>query len=433
MMGWRDGTECGAREPGDGSRETGGGLRVPGGSPAALLLSGHPTDGSLPVSTAPSGTARSVPRFPSPVPCRPSPAARRPSPTAATRNVVVLGAGGFVGAELLRLVVCHPHLELVAAESATHAGRPVGDVLPHLAPWTDVCFTAPEAFDCDRFADGAWTVLAALPHGTSMQRVPVLLDRSGDHDVQVVDLSGDFRLRDAQAYAAAYGRPHQAAERLGELVYGLPELNRNEIAAARAVANPGCFATAAALALLPAAHSPWSARSISVTGITGSSGAGVEPRATTHHPLRAHEVQAYRPLDHQHVPEMLQTWTDAGGDNAIPFSFVPHRSPLVRGIAVTAQLVVEAPVSTGEAEEVYQGSYGDEPFVRLLDAPPSLRQVCGSNRCDLHVTARDRVVVVCAAIDNLVKGAAGQAIQNVNVMNGWNETAGLLLPAPQPV
>jgi N-acetyl-gamma-glutamyl-phosphate reductase len=349
------------------------------------------------------------------------------------RQVVVLGAGGFAGAELLRLVVCHPHLELVVAESGTHAGRPVGEVLPHLAPWTGVGFTAPGTLDQDRLGDGAWTVLAALPHGTSMQRLPSLLELAAGHDVQVVDLSGDFRLRDAGSYAAAYGRPHQAVQHLGELVYGLPELGREQIAAARAVANPGCFATAVSLALLPAAGAPWEVESVAVTGITGSSGAGVEPRASTHHPLRAGEVQAYRLLDHQHVPEMLQAWAVAGGDPAVPFSFVPHRGPQVRGIAVTAQLVLSEAASAEEVREVYCAAYGDEPFVRVLDGPPSLRQVCGSNRCDLHVAARDRMVVVCAVIDNLVKGAAGQAIQNVNLMSRWPETAGLLMPAPQPV
>jgi len=349
------------------------------------------------------------------------------------RSVAVLGAGGFVGAELLRLVVTHPRLELAAALSASHAGRGVGEVHPHLAPWTGVAFSDPAAFAWDRLADGAWTVLAALGHGDSAATLSPLLDRFAAWDVQVVDLSGDFRLGDADAYERYYRRPHPAPERLGQAVYGLPELSRGLLQGARLVASAGCFATAAILSIAPAAAAGWGLDSIAIAGMTGSSGAGAAPGPATHHPRRAGNVEAYRPLDHQHLPEITAAFAAAGGDSGIRIGFVPHRVPMVRGIYVTAVLAGSSPVDEEHAVDRYRAFYRDAPFVRLLDRPPAVVEVWGSNRCDLKVTARGGLVAVSAAIDNLVKGAAGQAIQNVNLVNGWAETEGLLHPAPWPV
>jgi len=350
-----------------------------------------------------------------------------------TRRAVVLGAGGYVGAELLRLVATHPCLELAAALSTTHAGRSVGEVHPQLEPWTDLAFEHPGAFSWDVLVSGSWTVLAALGQGESAASLPGLLDRVADWDVQVLDLSGDFRLADASEYERFYGRPHPAPERLGQAVYGLPEVLRDRIAGARWVANPGCFATAAALALAPAAGAGWPLSTVAITGMTGSSGAGAEPRPSTHHPRRASNLEAYRMLDHQHVPEIRAAWQAAGGASSVQIGFVPHRAPVVRGIYVTALLFASQPVGVDQAVRRYQAYFGDAPFVRQIDRPPALAEVWGSNRCDLHVTARDGVVAVSAALDNLVKGAAGQAIQNVNLMNHWEETLGLRHPAPAPV
>jgi N-acetyl-gamma-glutamyl-phosphate reductase len=349
------------------------------------------------------------------------------------RRVVVLGAGGFVGAELLRLVVTHPRLELAAALSASHAGRAVGEVLPHLAPWTEVRFSEATTFPWDRLADGAWTVLAALGHGDSAATLSPLLDRVAPWDVQVVDLSGDFRLRDAATYELSYGRPHPAPERLGSAVYGLPELTRALLPGARFVASAGCFATAAILSIAPAAGASWGLDSIAIAGMTGSSGAGAAPGPATHHPRRAGNVEAYRPLDHQHLPEIAAAFAAAGGKPGVRIGFVPHRAPMVRGIYVTAVLTGSAPVDGERAVERYRVFYRDAPFVRVLDRPPAVVEVWGSNRCDLQVTARDGLVAVSAAVDNLVKGAAGQAIQNLNLVNSWPETEGLLHPAPWPV
>ncbi len=349
------------------------------------------------------------------------------------REVAILGAGGYVGGELLRLVLTHPHLRLAAALSDSHAGRPIGEVHPGLAPHTDLVFTSAASWPSQGLRDGAWTVLAALDHGVSLERLPALLDRVAGADLQMVDMSGDFRLRDPAAYERFYGRPHTAVDRLEEFVYGLPELNREAIRSARRVANPGCFATAVSLALLPAAAAGWPLRGVAVDGMTGSSGAGVGPRPTTHHPRRANNLQAYRPLGHQHLPEIRQSWAAAGGDDAIDISFVPHMAPMVRGIVVSAHILLVRPVGEAEVRERYDAFYADAPFVRMTPDPPGVVDVWGSNRCDLCVTARGAVVSVCGAIDNLVKGAAGQALQNINLMNGWEETAGLLTPMPTPL
>ena len=351
----------------------------------------------------------------------------------AGRRVAVLGAGGFVGGELLRLVALHPRLELEIAASASLAGRPVGEVLPGLAPFTEAVFSDPAELDPAQLADGPWALLTALPHGEAMVRLAALLAALGDADLQVVDLGADFRLADGATWEATYGSPHAAPALLAEFVYGLPELNRTKIAAARRVANPGCFATAAALALLPFAAGPWTVQSAAVTAMTGSSGAGIAARHTTHHPLRASNLQAYSPLAHRHQPEIAQSWRAAGGDPTVPLGFVPHMAPLVRGIALCAQLTVAETVSGEAAAGRLADFYADAPFVRVLRQPPGVREVWGSNRCELAATAAGRLIAVTAVLDNLVKGAAGQALQNLNLMNRWPETEGLLLPPPTPV
>jgi N-acetyl-gamma-glutamyl-phosphate reductase len=349
------------------------------------------------------------------------------------RNAAVLGAGGFVGAELLRLIVTHPHLELAAAVSDSHAGESIGVKLPQLAGLTGLRFQAFSDWSSADLQEGPWTVFAALGHGTSMERLPILLDEVDGHDVQLVDMSGDFRLRNPEEYRRYYGQEHVAADRLPSFVYGLPELHREEIARATRIANPGCFATTSILSLAPAAAAGWPVRFAAVAGMTGSSGAGVQLRPTTHHPRRANNIEAYQTLDHQHLPEITQAWREIGGDDATTISFVPHRTPLVRGIVVSAHLFLDHPVDPAEVVDRYQDFYSDAPSVRLLSRPPAAVEVWGSNRCDLHVTVSDRTIVVSAALDNLVKGAAGQAVQNANLMNGWDETTGLLTPMPAPV
>ena len=345
----------------------------------------------------------------------------------------VWGAGGFVGGELLRLVTGHPKLELAGALSATHAGKPVGEVHPSLAGWTDLAFSAPADWDWSVLKDGRWAVFAALAHAETMVAMPPLMERYADADVRWIDLSGDFRLQSPAEYATYYGRKHASPGLLGRFVYGLPELNRERIKGARFVSNPGCFATGAQLAVLPAAAAKVGIAAVAIDGKTGSSGAGVTPRDTTHHPNRANNFRAYKVLAHQHTPEICQGWQGAGGSASVDISFAPQMAPMVRGIFTTAHIFLKEEAEAGVVRGWYEKYYHGHPFVRLVDDSPAVADVWGTNRCDVSVTVQGRRVVVCTAIDNLVKGAGGQAVQNANLMFGWPETTGLTTPAPFPV
>ena len=345
----------------------------------------------------------------------------------------IWGAGGFVGGDLLRLVSGHPNFELAGALSATHAGKPIGEVHPSLAGWTDLSFSAPNDWDWSVLKDGRWTVFAALAHAETMLALPPLLERFDDADVRWVDLSGDFRLKSGADYAKYYGRAHAAPGLLHRFVYGLPELNRDRIKGVRYVANPGCFATGAQLAILPVGAAKVAITAMAIDGKTGSSGAGVTPRDTTHHPNRANNFRAYKVLEHQHTPEILRGFQAAGGSESVEVSFAPQMAPMVRGIFTTAHIFLKEETSRDAVLGWYERFYDGHPFVRLVDDSPAVADVWGTNRCDLSVTVQGRRVVVCTAIDNLVKGAGGQAVQIANLMLSWPETTGLTTPAPFPV
>ncbi len=352
-----------------------------------------------------------------------------PSP----EKAVILGAGGFVGRELLRLLVLHPRFEVAAALSESQAGKSIGEVYPELQGLIEASFASSELFEWSRLSEGQWTLFSALGHGRTMQVLPSVLDQIGGSAIRVIDLSGDFRLQRPQTYQRYYGAEHLHPEWLERFVYGLPEFHREGIRATRFVANPGCFATAAQLALLPLAGFEQAPLFVAVDGKTGSSGAGIQPRPTTHHPLRANNFRAYKPLDHQHLPEIEQGWRQEGGSSQTEISFVPQMTPLVRGIFITAHAFFSEPVAAAGLAERFREIYAGEPFVRLVAESPSSTEVWGTNRCDLSVHARGKRVLICAAIDNLIKGASGQAIQNANLMAGWPETLGLQIPPPRPV
>lgn len=349
------------------------------------------------------------------------------------RKALVWGAGGFVGGELLRLLVGHPYFLLIAALSETYAGRCIGDVYPALKPWTNALFSSPNSFDWDLLTSGSWTVFSTQPHGDTMKTLPTVIEKLSKADVNFVDLSGDFRLNDIKMYEKYYGREHVAKGYLNKFVYGLPELNRSAIETACYISNPGCFATGAQLAIIPAAASGAEIHFVAVDGKTGSSGAGAKPRETTHHPNRMNNFRAYMQLKHQHIPEIVGGWNGAGGSPDTEIAFVPQMAPMVRGIFTTAYIFSEKPFAKEEVIGWYEKYYSSAPFVKIVDDSPSVAEVWGSNRCDLSVLCEGRKIVVCTAIDNLVKGAAGQAIQNANIMNGWDETSGLLVPAPAPI
>jgi N-acetyl-gamma-glutamyl-phosphate reductase len=344
-------------------------------------------------------------------------------------RVGIFGGSGYGGAELLRILLFHPSAEVALVTANEHAGKAVGEVHRNLHGLTDLRFVkAPEDFEGLGELD---CVFLALPHGQALEIAPRL-----PAGVKVVDLSGDFRLRDAEEFREHYGREHTAAELQREFVYGLTEFNREEIKRARLVSNPGCFATATLLGLGPLAASGALRGRVVVDAKTGSSGSGAKPAANTHHPQRANSFYAYKPFTHQHVPEIEQALRAVGaeGDWSSELVFMTHSLPVSRGIfaSIYAELEEGASMTGEDLAAVYRDFYSDAFFVRLVPGSPDINWVKTTNFCDLGFAARGRQVAVFSAIDNLVKGAAGQAVQNMNLMFGLEEKAGLMLVGGNP-
>ena len=345
-----------------------------------------------------------------------------------TLRAAIVGASGYAGGELLRLLLGHPEAEPVSVVSRSQAGQPVAAVHTHLARLTDLVFL--EAIpENDPEPD---VVFLAGAHGFAMEAAPPLLDRG----IPVVDLSADFRLKDRSSFERHYGTAPPAFARQGEFVYGLPELFRERIRGSRAVASPGCFATAAILAMAPLWKSALVAPDIpvSVFSVTGSSGAGVMPSPTTHHPRRAGAFFAYGIDGHRHLPEIEESLSSVGAPAAGRLVFQTHSAPLVRGIFTTAIVPLTRPVETAELRGLYEDAYGKEFFIRLVDGSPDVGAVRGTNFADVGVAGGGGVQVarVFTALDNLVKGAAGQAIQAMNIMFDLPETSGLKLTGVFP-
>lgn len=327
---------------------------------------------------------------------------------------------------MLRLALGHPHLEVVQATSERHAGQPVAAVHPNLRQVTRLRFTS-----LDALAD-ADVIVAALPHGEAAGRMDAFAERAPC----IVDLSSDFRLRDAESYRRAYGREHPRPDLLGSFVPAIPELTRERLTGATRIAGAGCLATAAILALQPLAASGLPARGdLIVDARVGSSAAGARPGPGGHHPDRAGAIRTYAPTGHRHAFEVAQ---------ALPGAFRVHLTATaverVRGVQLTAHLFVQDGTSEADVQAAYREAYADAPFVRLVRARkgvyrmPDPRILDGSNWCDLGFELdRDtgRLVVV-AALDNLVKGTAGHALQSLNLARGWEEAAGLSFPGLHP-
>jgi len=324
-------------------------------------------------------------------------------------DVAILGASGFVGVELLRLCAGHPELRAARLFGDSQAGQPVGALYPHLAPaYPRACFEqySPAA------VEGTALVFAALPHGESQRVAPQILDR----DRRFVDLGADFRLRDAADYERWYGESHRAPDLIGRFVYGIPELHRDAIAAAQAVAAAGCYPTAAILALKPLLGLIDPA-TINVSAASGVSGAGKALKDSSHFNTVDENFAAYGLLNHRHTAEMEM---ELGGT----LLFTPHLAPMNRGILATCTALAKGPC---DPLETLAEAYENEPFVCVSERPPSTKWTLGSNA--VHLTARydartGRVLAI-AALDNLVKGAAGQMIQCANLMLGLDEEAGL--------
>lgn len=343
-------------------------------------------------------------------------------------RVAVIGASGYGGAELVRLLALHPRAELVlATASGERAGVRLSDLFPSLR---GICDIVCEEFDAKSIAKRADFAFIALGHGKAMTIAPQLLERG----LKVCDLGGDFRLHDAEVYEHWYGMAHTAKRVLENAVYGLPEWQRDKIQKANLVANPGCYPTSANLALAPfLACNALETTSLIVDAASGSSGAGRSSFGLgLHHPELANDFKAYKVATHQHTPEIEQMLhrTSAEG-SAVHVTFTAHLLPIARGILATCYATLREPLTTADALRVLENSYQDEPFVRVypLGSLPQIKYVVGSNFCDIGVVVDERTnrLIVISAIDNLVKGAAGQAIQNMNLMSGFDETDGLKL------
>jgi N-acetyl-gamma-glutamyl-phosphate reductase len=343
-------------------------------------------------------------------------------------KVAVVGAAGYAGIEAVRLVLGHPRLDLTLATSAADAGKPISAVYPALAGATDISFVEPSV---GTIAEAADVALLAVPHTASVELTVPLLDAG----VTVIDLSADFRFIDAAVYEKWYGVAHAAPELLSEAVYGLPELDRARLPAATLVACPGCYPTATALAAAPVLEAGVAATSrIVVDAKSGVSGAGRSLSTASHYVAANESVRAYSAGgQHRHTPEIEQvlTWV-AGRDMAAVFT--PHLVPMSRGLLSTVYLDVPSEFTTEDAVALYKERYQSEPFVYVHDIGqmPSTSEVSGSNRAVIGVAvdARTNTLVSTCAIDNLVKGAAGQAVQCLNAVLGFPETEGFERPVP---
>ncbi len=338
-------------------------------------------------------------------------------------KVALLGASGFAGAELLRRLLRHPAAEVLRVVAKDHVGEGVAAAHPNLEGATALVFQDLPATEAIAGAD---VVVMGLPVGASLE-VVAAAEQTG---ARLIDMSGAFRVPDASAFQRYYGSPHPRPELLGRFVYGLPELNREKLRGAHWVASPGCFATAIELALLPLAEAGLLQGMVEVVGITGSSGAGAVATATTHHPVRANNLRTYKPLEHPHTPEIVAALAAAGG-RLSGLSFVPVSAPLTRGIFATAFVRVPASLTEAELGELYRRRYVSERFVRVPQGRlPEVVAVSGSPFAEVgftlgQVEGNERVLAVFSALDNLIKGGAGQAVQNLNLMLGVDEATTL--------
>lgn len=352
--------------------------------------------------------------------------ASSPEGSARRLRVAIVGASGYAGGEALRIALGHPHLDVTQVTSERAAGEPVGNVHPNLRNVTRLRFRPLDELE------EADVVIAGLPHGGFCERH----DRLAERAEVLIDLSSDMRLRDPERYRRSYGKEHPRPDLLGSFVYGLPELQREALGGATRIAGAGCIATAAQLALAPFLRHPILARSdVILDAKIGSSAAGAAPSRSGHHPERSGAVRTYAPVGHRHEAEIAQAF-----DGRLRVHLTATAVERVRGILVAAHLFVQDGTSEQDVLNALRESYGDEPFVRLVLARrgihrvPDPRILDGSNWADVGF-ALDRDsgrLVVLTAIDNLVKGTAGQAIQALNVARGWDERLGLEFPGLHP-
>lgn len=342
-------------------------------------------------------------------------------------KVALMGGTGYAAAELIRRLINHPNAELKRVSSIDHIGENVGQVhknfrnkLPFIL---ENISTEELVKDCD-------VVFLALPHNISHLKVPEII-ASSNKNVKIIDFSGDYRIQDIAAYNKYYKTTHTNPNNIKDFVYGMPELNKEKIKGASKVANPGCFATAAALSMLPMAQAGLAKNKIKMVGPTGSSGSGVNPQEGTHHPTRSRNLKSYKVLDHQHQPEIEQTLSCAAKHN-VYVDFIPISAPVSRGILVNSLVEIDPKITDKDIKKIYDDFYKDAPFVSHLGKGkfPETISILGTNHVEIGWALSEerngtKTFASSTTIDNLVKGAAGQAMQNMNLMFGFEETAGL--------
>ncbi|MEO7674651.1 MAG: N-acetyl-gamma-glutamyl-phosphate reductase [Pyrinomonadaceae bacterium] len=338
-------------------------------------------------------------------------------------NIAIFGGSGYGGSELLRILLLHPNAEIVLVTANEQAGKPVSDVHKNLNGLMNLCFEkAPD--DISTLAD-VDLAFFALPHGQALGLIPGM-----PKNIKAIDLSGDFRIDDADVFKQFYNLDH-AGQSQKRFVYGLTETNREAIEKARYIANPGCFATATLLALAPAVRSGLLTGKIIVDAKTGSSGSGAKAAANTHHPQRMNSFYAYKPFQHQHLPEIEQHLRMVG-DFSNELVFMTHSLPLSRGIFASCYLETKVNITNEDLNHLYRDFYKDAFFVRNVEGSPDINWVKNTNFCDIATHSNGKQIVVFSAIDNLVKGAAGQAVQNMNLMFGLDEKTGLVFTGGNP-
>lgn len=347
-----------------------------------------------------------------------------------TIPAVVLGATGYVGGEFLRLLGAHPDFRLAAAVSDSRGGEAIADVFPNLAgTYPGVSFARPDTWLEKVDKGGDLALFSAAPHGASAPVIAAALEGADARglDVHVVDSSADFRYASAEQYEAVYGIPHPAPTLIPEFFCAVPE--HAPVPDAPHAAHPGCFATAVLLAAVPLLKSGIVNEELFVSGITGSTGSGRSPQAGTHHPERHSNLYAYKPLVHRHVPE-IEALIETSCQTKASVHFVPHSGPFARGIYVTMQARMKVPVSSDELQNAFRSFYEDSEFVNVVEGIPRLKDVIACNDARVGVTCEGDTVVVMSAIDNLVKGAAGGAMQWMNRLWSLPESSGLTAASP---
>lgn len=349
--------------------------------------------------------------------------------SAAKIPVIVLGGTGYVSGELLRLIAVHPQLELKAILSDSQPGESVAKWFAHLAPiYPELKFSSLEAVTELVGSLPTSAIVSAAPHGVAAKLIDGLLAAAEAKGTKprVIDISADYRYSTASAYEAVYKHAHGAPNRIAQFSCAVPE--HLSTLKTPHVAHPGCFATAVLLSSVPVLSLELVEPQLFAAGITGSTGSGRTPGAGTHHPQRHSDLYAYNPLSHRHTPE-ITALAQAASNVAAQFSFVPHSGPFARGIHVTVQAKARKPIKTPELLDALRSFYRDRPFVRVVGDMPHVKDVAASNYAFISAAANGDTVAVMCVIDNLVKGAAGGAMQWVNRVFGLDETAGLITPA----